>query len=296
VSQVTLEKVLLAALREAGVEVRAPHQATAIEQRSDRVNVRVVRRDLVTLGSPAHYSEWEPAESAVVGARYVIGADGYDSRVRSALGLECVDIAAPETYAMFELPNKTGARHTGQLGFSDRLGTVMYPLPGGRVRWGFQINVGLDRPADAQRLNELLTERAPKFTNGTQHVEWGSVIHFERRVVRRFGKGRVWLAGDAAHVTSPLGNQSMNVGLQEAWDLGQRMAESVRGTKLGVLDQYGMERQREWHKLLGINVSFDLLRHAPPWLAARARDLVPAIPASGSDLEEILDGLGLRLS
>jgi 2-polyprenyl-6-methoxyphenol hydroxylase-like FAD-dependent oxidoreductase len=123
------------------------------------------------------------------------------------------------------------------------------------------------------------------------------VTQFERRLARRFGKGRVWLAGDAAHVTSPLGGHSMNVGLIEAHDLVNRIVEaSRRGSGTGSLERYEIERQREWHKLLGVNVSFELLPHAPPWLVAHARRIVPALPASGKGLSDILQKLGLELS
>jgi hypothetical protein len=49
------------------------------------------------------------------------------------------------------------------------------------------------------------------------------------------------------------------------------------------------------HKLLGLNVRFVLLPHAPPWLATHARRLVPALPASGAELTHVLSGLGLRV-
>ena len=122
-------------------------------------------------------------------------------------------------------------------------------------------------------------------------------MHFERRLARRFGKGRVWLAGDAAHVTSPLGNQSMNAGLQEASTLVARMAAAIGAKTVDEpLREYGREREREWHKLLGVNVRFDLLPHAAPWLATHARRLLPLLPASGKELTLLLEEIGLRLS
>jgi len=302
VSQLTLEKVLLAALRERRVEVRAPHQASSLEQGEHAVEVRVVRRELATLGSPAHYSEWEPVESSRISAKFVIGADGYESRMRDALGIHTAEVGALESFAMFEVPRRTPKSTTARLGFCDGLGDVTYPLPDQMTRIGFQLAEGLDLPPDSSRLGDLLSRRCPDFAlgeaveHGDSFVRWASVMHFERRLTRRFGRGRVWLAGDAAHVTSPLGNQSMNVGLYEAHDLTERIADCVRsGSSPSLLERYGSEREREWHKLLGVNVSFELLPGAPSWLASHARRLVPAIPASGPDLTEILRELGLRL-
>jgi 2-polyprenyl-6-methoxyphenol hydroxylase-like FAD-dependent oxidoreductase len=142
-----------------------------------------------------------------------------------------------------------------------------------------------------------LSERAPWFSDGAPSLDWGNVIQFERRLVRQFGKGRVWLAGDAAHVTSPLGGQSMNVGLLEGYELAGHIAGAIAsGQGPSALEFYGAERQREWHKLLGVNTSFELRPHAPAWLAQHARRLVPALPASGRDLNTILGQLGLHLT
>jgi 2-polyprenyl-6-methoxyphenol hydroxylase-like FAD-dependent oxidoreductase len=297
VPQEVLEAALLAALHEEKVELRAPYQAVTFDQSPGYVETRVVRRELVTLGSPAHYSEWEPVESSLVRADFVVGADGYDSRVRAALGIEPVTMGNTETFAMFEANSEGSEGCSAHLCLDDGLNGVMFPLPGARLRWGFQVREQLNEQADIDRLRALLSERASWHTAVPGAVSWGTVIHFERQLARRFGKNRVWLAGDAAHVTSPLGSQSMNAGLVEAADLAERMAQVARsGSGRDVLDNYGAEHSREWHKLLGVNVGFDLLPHAPPWLAAHARSLVPALPASGVELEAILERIGLRLS
>lgn len=297
VAQSTLEEVLLDALRRENVELRAPHQAATIEQHDGYVDVRVMRRELVTLGSPAIYSDWEPVESSVVRADFVIGADGYDSRVRAALGIETVDVGGAESFAIFEFPTAADPGLAGELCFDEGLSSVMLPLSRERARWAFQLDSRLDAAPDLTRLQELLADRAPWYQDGKERVDWGTVIQFERRLARRFGKRRVWLAGDAAHVTSPLGGHSMNVGLSEARDLSQRIADCVKGNDgLSAVERYGSEREREWHKLLGVNVRFDLLPHAPPWLAAHARRLVPALPASGPHLMELVSQLGLRVA
>jgi 2-polyprenyl-6-methoxyphenol hydroxylase-like FAD-dependent oxidoreductase len=294
VPQRTLEETLLGALRGQGVQVRAPLQATTVEQGGDRIHVRVVRRELVTLGSPAHYSEWQALETSVVHAEHLIGADGYDSRVRAALGIEMLEVGAAETFAMFELPEPDGASPGIAIGLTQGLVSAGFPLPGGRARWGFQIDSELSEVPDVERLRRLFAERAPWRSDRPEAIDWGTVTHFERRLARPFGQKHAWLAGDAAHVTSPFGGQSMNVGLSEAYGLVQRIADSAHGRKAQeVLNQYEASRQREWHKLLGVNVHFDLLRHAPPWLAAHAREIVPALPASGRDLELLLERLGL---
>jgi 3-(3-hydroxy-phenyl)propionate hydroxylase len=296
IPQSSLEDALRDELGKHGVKIRAPLQMTSLRQETNHVEVQVTRRELVTLGSPADYSEWESIEASSIRASFVIGADGYDSRTRRAIGIENIQLGHTESFAMFEFPH-AGPGRDAHLCYASGLSGVMLPLPGDRVRWGFQLADGLDEPADLGRLRGLLSRRAPWFEDGTEIVDWGTVTQFERRLARRFGKGRVWLAGDAAHITSPLGGHSMNVGLLEVHDLVNRISEaSELGGGSAPLERYEIERQREWHKLLGVNVAFQLLPHAPPWLAAHARRVVPALPASGKDLSEMLHELGLELS
>jgi len=295
--QAILEETLLGALREAGVEVRSPHQAATIEQHADAVDVRVLRRELVTVGSPAPRSEWEPVESSVIQADFVIGADGYDSRVRAALGIDVTEVGNGESFALFEVSDYETPDSTSSLFFDDGVGSLVLPMPEGRARLSFQLTDQLDAAPDIERLRALLAARRPSEAIDVGRVEWGSVMHFERRLARRFGKGRVWLAGDAAHVTSPFGAQSLNVGLSEVHSLVGRIAACAEGkAPISSLESYSTEFEREWHKLFGVNVLFDVLPHAPRWLSKYARRIVSALPASGNDLLALLARLGLRLS
>jgi 2-polyprenyl-6-methoxyphenol hydroxylase-like FAD-dependent oxidoreductase len=295
VAQSALETALLGALLEHEIRPRAPYQATTLEQDGEGVDVRVMRRELVRLGSPVQYSEWQPVESSIVRASFVIGADGYDSGVRAALGIESLAVGGTESFSIFEFPTSSAAGDV-ELVFGDELVSSMVPLPNGRARWSFQLDSGLDRVPDVDRLQTLLAERAPWFADDSSVLDWGSVMHFERRLARSFGEGRVWLAGDAAHVTSPFGGQSMNGGLFEAHDLVARIAAHERGSAgLDTLEHFGLERRREWHKLLGVNVGFDVLPNAGSWLVSHARRLLPALPASGRDLDQRLEQIGLRL-
>lgn len=296
-SQSALEQALLAALRSTDVRVLSPCEGGVLREDGSGVEVRVVRRELVTFGSPAEYSDWQPVESFPLRAAFVIGADGYESRVRSALGIDVMKLGETESFAMFEVPADPAPSPDIELSFTESLSAVMLPLAEGRARFGFQLAEGLAEDPTPARLSALMHERTPWFEDGLRTVDWSSTIHFERQLARRFGNGRIWLAGDAAHVTSPLGAHSMNLGLAEAQDLVRRVAACLHtGAQLASLREYGSERQREWHKLLGYNVKFELLKHAPAWLRAYAPRIAPILPASGSDLKQLLDQLGLKVS
>jgi len=293
IAQSTLEEILLQALRAERVDLRSPCEASSISEHPDHVDVGVTRRELVTLGSPAHYSEWEPVKASVIRASFVIGADGYDSSVRSALGSTLFEAGPTETFAMFEGP-EVEPRAEIELGFSGGLGNLQLPLPGQRCRWGFQLASDFSLTPDLEHLAMLLRERGATRQPLPARVDWSTVTHFERRLARPFGRGRIWLAGDAAHITSPFGGQSMNAGLVEAESLVDGMAECIGGRReLESLERISAAHVREWHKLLGFNVRFELGSAAPSWLADHARALVPALPVTGRDLQLVLSQLGL---
>lgn len=293
VPQAALEEILIKALRREKVHIKSPCEVTSLEQRQDSVRATVTRRELVTLGSPAHYSEWQPVDASVIEARFVIGADGYESFVRSSLKIENERVGPTETFAMFEGPGFS-AGPALEIALSANLVGSLCPLPERRARWGFQLDSQLDREPNLEFLHELLKRRAPWLAGEPDRVDWSIVTHFERRLVARFGSQRIWLAGDAAHVTSPFGGQSMNVGLLEVSDLIERMAACIFQQKpLATLEQWGAERQREWRQLLGAQAYIEGQPGTPGWLIEQAPRLIPALPASGWDLDQLLAKLGL---
>jgi 2-polyprenyl-6-methoxyphenol hydroxylase-like FAD-dependent oxidoreductase len=103
------------------------------------------------------------------------------------------------------------------------------------------------------------------------------------------------LAGDAGHMTGPVGMQSMNVGLREARDLVHAYEGILRDDQpLAQLEDYHQQRRTEWSQLLGQERPFRAGPQADAWLGDRA-DRVPAcIPASGDDLIQLLGKLGLE--
>lgn len=294
-TQSVLEELLLKELRRLEVEIRSPCEATLLTQNQDSVQTRVVRRELVSAGSAAQDGKWEAIESSVINADFVIGADGYQSRVRSALGFESLEVSRPQTVAMFEGQRSQQASAI-ELTVQGGLASATLPLPAQRNRWSFQLGPDFPVAADLPHLRKLLAERGRAQAQAPDALEWSHVTHFERRLARRFGSGRVWLAGDAAHTASPFGSQSMNGGLTEAHDLVELMANCLlQGKPIAQLEQLGAAREREWHKLLGFNVQFDAGPNAPVWIREHARELIPALPVSGQDLQEVLRQLGVTV-
>jgi 2-polyprenyl-6-methoxyphenol hydroxylase-like FAD-dependent oxidoreductase len=291
ISQGAFEELLLKELRANAVEIKAPYVATAFEREPALVRTHIQRRE--PLGSPAHCDEWEGVEASSIDSAFVIGADGYNSGVREALGLDNLDVGATETFAMFE-GSAASASSTLDLVFAAGLGSIAMPLPEQRARWGFQLVSALDTTPSLAQLRALAAGRMPWRRSPPERFDWSTVTHFERRLARSFGSGRVWLAGDAAHITSPFGGQSMNGGLTEVHDLVDRMADCLlKGKSLGTVEQLGAAREREWAKLLGYKVELQNPDHAPAWLREHARRIISALPASGLDLQRLMGDLAV---
>jgi hypothetical protein len=76
------------------------------------------------------------------------------------------------------------------------------------------------------------------------NLRWSSIFRIKHGIVDRYREGRVFVAGDAAHLHPPAGGQGMNTGIQDAWNLGWKLALAVRGEAApGLLDSYDAERR-----------------------------------------------------
>jgi 2-polyprenyl-6-methoxyphenol hydroxylase-like FAD-dependent oxidoreductase len=129
---------------------------------------------------------------------------------------------------------------------------VVAPLPGGRHRVVATLDNAPERP-DISDVQRVLDERGP--APGAARVEeigWSSRFRVHHRLADRYRAGRVFLAGDAAHVHSPAGGQGMNTGIQDAVALGHALAEMLAG-RAGdrELDQYERTRRHVAERVVG---------------------------------------------
>jgi 2-polyprenyl-6-methoxyphenol hydroxylase-like FAD-dependent oxidoreductase len=176
---------------------------------------------------------------------WLVGADGVHSSVRHKL---CIPFAG-KTYqeSLFVLDCKVDVgirRDEMAIALADRAFAGFFPLPNGRFRVLGTVPAG-------QEEKEHLTfeDVAPGFAERTrmdvqlQDPEWISMYRSHHRVVSTFRKGRSFLAGDAAHIHSPVGAQGMNTGLQDAYNLGWKLALVAQGrAHEELLDTYNDER------------------------------------------------------
>ena len=114
-------------------------------------------------------------------------------------------------------------------------------------------------------------------------------IDGDRRLAERFGEDRIWLAGDAAHLTGPAGIQSMNVGLQEAHDLANLMADNLQDkATLADLERYERRDHERWRFLLGLEGGIAAGPDADDWVRLYGERLISCLPAAGSDLDALM--------
>jgi hypothetical protein len=117
----------------------------------------------------------------------------------------------------------------------------------------------LSEPVSLSEVRDAFV-RIAKTDFGMGDMRWSSRFLSERRQAERYRAGRVFIAGDAAHVHSPLGAQGMNTGIQDAMNLGWKLAEAVEGSAPDwLLDSYQSERHRVGADVLKLTDGFNQL-------------------------------------
>lgn len=292
--QDVLRQALMHRLSELGVEVEWQTRLIALDQTAGHVRSSLVRRQRIETAEPELRPEWFDIESATVDSDFLIGADGIRSTVREKLGIAWTAQGQPRIFAFFDAPDDR-AGPEAQLVIQEPQANSVYPLQSGASRFTFELSVGTPQAPGLTQLRQLLTSRMPWYATDARHFEWSGSATFSPALADRFGEGRVWLAGDAAHSTGPLGAQSLNVGIHEAHDLGRRMVDQLGRPAVAPLGvSYTQQRLLEWHVLFGLAPSVPRASRARDWVKRNLAILLQALPAAGDDLDDLLEQLHVR--
>jgi 2-polyprenyl-6-methoxyphenol hydroxylase-like FAD-dependent oxidoreductase len=292
--QSALERAVERSLRDAKLEVLWEHRLQSLETDGREVRAEVAALDQVATGYPVARTEWVVARTETIRPRYVIGADGYDSAVRRMSGIAMEEYGGGQLFSVYEIEAEGDLPAEARIVLDREATSIYWPLEEGRCRWGFQIRDASEHSATMERLQQLTATVAPWWTAQPTQIYWSTLGVFERRLAQSFGKGPVWLAGDAAHQTTPVGVHSMNSGLREARELGARIAQVLRaGASPALLDELAAATHGAWQARIGSSVDVHALPGADPWVRDMRARIFACLPASGEDLEPLLAQIGL---
>lgn len=228
------QPILEAQLREglarfSHVETRFSHRLERFEQDAQGVTLRVLSPD---------------GSAQAVGCDYLVGCDGASSKVRELLGVRLEGSTFRERWLIVDLlgtPDRF--RHT-RVFCDPRRPAISLPGPNGTRRYEFMLHAG-ERDEDLLReevVRKLVAERGAG--DGDLEISRRVVYTFHARVAERWRQRRVFLAGDAAHLSPPFAGQGMNSGVRDSLNLGWKLAATLRGQfGPGLLDTYEQERK-----------------------------------------------------
>ncbi|MGW8692786.1 FAD-dependent oxidoreductase [[Kitasatospora] papulosa] len=232
IAQWRLEEILRDRLAESGTAVETGTEVVGLTDRDTTVAVAF-------------------ADGSGTDARYVVGCDGAHSRVRKLLGVTFDGETEAEQQMVcgdVEITPGVLDRDVWHQWFDEDGAVMLCPVPGTRTGWWYQS--GPERDAEGRALAPSLEGFRRLFARHTRlpagHLTGAALLSTYRvnvRMADRYRVGRVLLAGDAAHVHAIAGGLGMNTGIQDAFNLGWKLAQVLRG-RAGdeLLDTYEEER------------------------------------------------------
>jgi 2-polyprenyl-6-methoxyphenol hydroxylase-like FAD-dependent oxidoreductase len=257
VAQFHTESRLRERLAEFGHTPRYGHQLAGFDQDPGGVTARIVTQD----------------GERTVRAGYLVGTDGGSSFVRHTLGIafpgKTLGVRAVVADVVLEGVSRDawhywGQGTPGQVSLCPLYGTGMFQLQGPVP---FDVEVDLS----AGGLTALFGDRTGRGDVVISAVSWASVFTMNARLAGSYRQGRVLLAGDAAHCHPPTGGQGLNTSIQDAYNLGWKLAAVLGGAGEALLDTYEQERRPVAEAVLGL--SEKLLEAAKNRDMRRGRDI-----------------------
>ncbi|MFM0151994.1 FAD-dependent oxidoreductase [Paraburkholderia sediminicola] len=240
VPQFLTESVMRERLAELGHRVEYGCELAGVEQGKDGVAARIAAQ----------------TGEQIIQARYLVGADGGRSFVRTALGIDFPGktLGVRAVVAdIFLTGLKRDAWHRFNEGSMEQQ-LALCPLAGTEL-FQLQAPIPLEGDVDlsAAGLATMVAERTSRDNIHVHSVSWASAYTMNARLADRYRDGRVFLVGDAAHIHPPTGGQGLNTSVQDAYNLGWKLAAVIAGAPDGLLDSYEEERRPVAADILGLS-------------------------------------------
>jgi 3-(3-hydroxy-phenyl)propionate hydroxylase len=214
---------------------------------------------------------------------YLVGCDGASSTVRETLGISLSGTTFSERWLIVDLVNQPNSQKHTTVYCDPRRPCISLPGPHQTRRYEFKLHPGESDEAmlDARVIADLLARHG---ASPEAHIRRQTVYRFHARVAPVWRRGRVLLAGDAAHLTPPFAGQGMNSGIRDAHNLAWKLAAVVGGrAEEDLLASYEVERRAHVWSMIRLALAmgrvmgpssaaagvvtrafFDLLRLYPP--------------------------------
>ena len=231
INQPGIERTMLAALEtRPTVEVRRGLALETIDRRADRVD--------------AYLRPAAGGRSERVSARWLVGCDGGASAVRTRLQIPFEGRTAPQRWIVVDALVDRPLRKVPHPHFVGRAARpiVTLPMSPGRHRWEWMLHPGEDATPFLEP--DALRGAVDEWLDGeSAAIERAVVYTFHTRTAARWRRGRVLLAGDAAHVMPPFVGQGLSSGARDAANLAWKLAACLGGAPDALLDTYEQERR-----------------------------------------------------
>jgi 2-polyprenyl-6-methoxyphenol hydroxylase-like FAD-dependent oxidoreductase len=230
--QCDTERILSEHLHKAGVVVERAVELVDFFDDGDRVLARLRHAG---------------GRDEIVQTHWLVGCDGAHSTVRKQLRIEFIGQFEPNDWMLADVRLEGPVEHDALSIFWHARGIVaLFPIRGDRFRVVADVgpSPGTDKPRDPtlDEVQATLLSRGLEAVRAFEPV-WLAGFRIHERKVDPYGLGRVFLAGDAAHIHSPAGGQGMNTGMQDAFNLAWKLALVVGGAaRETLLDSYTAER------------------------------------------------------
>ena len=240
IPQFLTERVMRERLAEFGHRVKFGCELVGFEEDGNGVTARLAGPD---------------GEEAIR-AHYLVGADGGRSFVRGALGVDFPGktLGVRAIVADVMLTGLTrDAWHQFNQGDMERMAAIC-PLAGTDL---FQIQAPIPLQGEVdlsvEGLGQMVAERTGRSDVQVHSVAWASAYAMNARLADRYRVGRVLLVGDAAHIHPPTGGQGLNTSMQDAYNVGWKLAAVLDGAPDRLLDSYEEERRPVAESVLGLS-------------------------------------------
>ena len=227
VPQDVTEKLLVESLKRRGGHVEYQTKFVSAVQQDDFVTATLEQN----------------GQSSQITAKFVAGCDGAHSAVRHLLNLPFEGAEYKDLFLLADVEtNDTVPADQMQLCPNEFGPVAIFPMNATRRRIVAMIDKADGDAPTLDLVRRLINDRAPIGLEA-RSLHWSSYFNIHHRHVAQMRVGRMFVAGDAAHIHSPFGGQGMNTGLQDVWNLSWKLALSLQGRgNEDLLSSYSAER------------------------------------------------------